>query len=218
MLQQGRGPDQTRSQCTARSSAAAPRVGPGTVQITLLRMWRRARHHPAQTLQMGSGQRRARVPGKSAACKHDLSSYSLRGSSPRPMAHKTIALTTELREHLKPERVRNSAKQNALKIHGPRAAASLVRVCCGRRADRMKRTRCTVGSSATALRVGPGTVQIALLRMWRCARHQPAQTLQMGSGQSCARAQEGRPHPSTTSAATPCGGRARDLWLIRSSL
>ena len=25
-------------------------------------------------------------------------SYSLRGSSPRPMAHKTIALTTELRE------------------------------------------------------------------------------------------------------------------------
>ena len=24
--------------------------------------------------------------------------YSLRGSSPRPMAHKTIALTTELRE------------------------------------------------------------------------------------------------------------------------
>ena len=25
--------------------------------------------------------------------------YSLRGSNPRPMAHKTIALTTELREH-----------------------------------------------------------------------------------------------------------------------
>ena len=40
--------------------------------------------------------------GKSAACKHDLSCYSLRGSSPRPMAHKTIALTTELREHLLP--------------------------------------------------------------------------------------------------------------------
>ena len=30
--------------------------------------------------------------------KHALRKYSLRGSNPRPMAHKTIALTTELRE------------------------------------------------------------------------------------------------------------------------
>ena len=29
-----------------------------------------------------------------------LDKYSLWGSNPRPMAHKTIALTTELREHL----------------------------------------------------------------------------------------------------------------------
>ena len=35
------------------------------------------------------------------ACSTLISSYSLRGSSPRPMAHKTIALTTELREHLR---------------------------------------------------------------------------------------------------------------------
>ena len=27
-----------------------------------------------------------------------MATYSLRGSNPRPMAHKTIALTTELRE------------------------------------------------------------------------------------------------------------------------
>ena len=99
------------------------------------------------------------------------------------MAHKTIALTTELREHLKPERVRNGAKQNALQVHGPRAAASLVCACCGRRADRIRCTRCTVGPSATALRVGPGTVQITLLGMWRRARHKPAQTLQMGRDQ-----------------------------------
>ena len=31
---------------------------------------------------------------------HTLRKYSLRGSNPRPMAHKTIALTTELREPL----------------------------------------------------------------------------------------------------------------------
>ena len=31
---------------------------------------------------------------------HINNNYSLRGSNPRPMAHKTIALTTELREHV----------------------------------------------------------------------------------------------------------------------
>ena len=34
---------------------------------------------------------------KGAACEEE-NEYSLWGSSPRPMAHKTIALTTELRE------------------------------------------------------------------------------------------------------------------------
>ena len=33
------------------------------------------------------------------ARKDQIFPYSLRGSNPRPMAHKTIALTTELREH-----------------------------------------------------------------------------------------------------------------------
>ena len=33
-----------------------------------------------------------------ASCVHAAEQYSLWGSNPRPMAHKTIALTTELRE------------------------------------------------------------------------------------------------------------------------
>ena len=133
------------------------------------------------------------------------------------MAHKTIALTTELREHLKPERAEASASK-ALQVAGPRAAASLARACCSRHADWIRRTRCTAASSATAARVGRGTVQMTLLRVWRRARHQPAQTLKMGSGQGRVRSQERRPHAGMTPVATPCGDRARDLWLIRPSL
>ena len=35
-----------------------------------------------------------------ARARKHAHNYSLRGSNPRPMAHKTIALTTELRERL----------------------------------------------------------------------------------------------------------------------
>ena len=45
---------------------------------------------------------RGRASAGRSARKHNISGYSLRVSSPRPMAHKTIALTTELREHLLP--------------------------------------------------------------------------------------------------------------------
>ena len=129
------------------------------------------------------------------------------------MAHKTVALTTELREHLKPEQVENVANKSSADTWP--ACGGQVRACCGRRTDRIRRTRCTVGSSATAPRVGPGTVQTTLLGMWRRAEHQPAQTSQMGICDGRARAQESLPRASTTSTATPCGERARDLWLIR---
>jgi hypothetical protein len=46
-------------------------------------------------VQPSLGRRQAPLPWKK---KHDLRECSLRGSSPRPMAHRTIALTTELKE------------------------------------------------------------------------------------------------------------------------
>ena len=79
---------------------------PGATQMVMHKVWWCARAQPALqtpaklTEWMRPGQHAA--PGWTAVGRYGLSSYSLRGSNPRPMAHKTIALTTELREHLTP--------------------------------------------------------------------------------------------------------------------
>ena len=44
-----------------------------------------------------------------------MTTYSLWGSNPRPMAHKTIALTTELRELLQPRGHCNTMKTDLLR-------------------------------------------------------------------------------------------------------
>ena len=57
---------------------------------------------------------KAHAASHSAFKKRMDQQYSLRGSNPRPMAHKTIALTTELREPLAPSRHRNTHHVNGL--------------------------------------------------------------------------------------------------------
>ena len=97
MLWPARAPDQTHEvhggvlgHCAARG----PRNGADNLaqDVAACRAPACAHHTDGQLRRPRAG------AGRSAARRHDLSSYSLRGSSLRPMAHKTIALTTELRE------------------------------------------------------------------------------------------------------------------------